>query len=83
MTEEEMGAYFERRNAEEQAQEDSEYDSDEVAASELEQSADRPTLQDPSLWILKVRPGEERNMTVQLLRKCIGKKNAGEVSLVY
>jgi hypothetical protein len=77
MSEEEMAKYFEARHA---AQESSENrTSHDDAYDDISQNSLLPTTRDPSLWIIKVRMGEEKLVTLQLLRKCIARTNAGDV----
>jgi hypothetical protein len=81
MSEQEMLDYFERRHAQEMEEDDDlEDEYAEPADLTAEQSELLPTPQDPTLWFLRVRLGEEKSLVLRLLRKCIAKANADEVS---
>ncbi|KAI6229076.1 Transcription elongation factor SPT5 [Aphelenchoides fujianensis] len=75
MTEEEMGRYFEAKHAQEsyagRTVNDEMFDS-------ISQNSLLPTTKDPNLWIIKVREGQERAITLQLLRRCIAASNTDE-----
>lgn len=73
-----MAAYFESRHADEVAVEGRTANDD--AYDDISQNSLLPTARDPHLWIIKVRMGEEKLVTLQLLRKCIAKSNSGEVN---
>ncbi|KAI6242257.1 Transcription elongation factor SPT5 [Aphelenchoides fujianensis] len=75
LDEEQMAAYFEQRHAEERENRATGTD---AFDGELQQNALQPTTKDPSLWIVRVREGQERAITLQLLRKCIAFGNKGE-----
>ncbi|KAI6216520.1 DRB sensitivity-inducing factor large subunit [Aphelenchoides fujianensis] len=49
------------------------------AAPKRPKSTRKPTTKDPNLWIIKVlRSGQERAITLQLLRRCIASANKDE-----
>lgn len=78
MTEEEMGRYFEARHAQESSYSAANVDSHSADVyDDISQNTLLPTTRDPTLWMIKVRQGEERNITLHLLRKCIASANAG------
>ncbi|KAI6224133.1 Transcription elongation factor SPT5 [Aphelenchoides besseyi] len=79
MTEEEMGRYFEARHAQESYANRSV--NDEMFDS-ISQNSLLPTTKDPNLWIVKVRMGEEKSTTLQLLRKCIAFSNMEDPTFV-
>jgi hypothetical protein len=80
MTEEEMASYFENRHAQEASENRTANDD---AYDDISQNSLLPTTRDPNLWIVKVRMGEEKLVTLQLLRKCIARANTGDVSLNF
>ncbi|KAI6238149.1 Transcription elongation factor SPT5 [Aphelenchoides fujianensis] len=75
MTEEELGRYFDTRHAMDsyhgRTVNDEMFDS-------ISQNSLLPTTKDPNLWIIKVREGQERAITLQLLRRCIAASNTDE-----
>lgn len=77
MTEEEMGQYFEVRHAHENYAAAAAADGQSGDMYDISQNTLLPTTRDPTLWMIKVRHGEERNTTLHLLRKCIASANAG------
>ena len=77
MSEEEMAKYFEARHAQESSENRTSHDD---TYDDISQNSLLPTTRDPNLWIIKVRMGEEKIVTLQLLRKCIARTNAGDVS---
>ncbi|KAI6170255.1 Transcription elongation factor SPT5 [Aphelenchoides besseyi] len=79
MTVEEMGRYFEARHAQESHANRS--INDEMLDS-ISQNSLLPTTKDPNLWIVKVRMGEEKATTLQLLRKCIAFSNMDDPTFV-
>lgn len=79
MTEEEMALYFENRHAQETSENRTTNDE---AYDDISQNSLLPTTRDPNLWIVKVRMGEEKLVTLQLLRKCIARANVGDVSFL-
>lgn len=75
-----MARYFEARHAQENAISRT-HDHD--TYDDISQNSLLPTPRDPNLWIVKVmRPGEEKMVVLQLLRKCIAMSNSGNVSFV-
>ncbi|KAI6202252.1 Micro-fibrillar-associated protein 1 containing protein [Aphelenchoides besseyi] len=79
MDEEQMGIYFEARHAQESYANRS--INDEMLDS-ISQNSLLPTTKDPNLWIVKVRMGEEKATTLQLLRKCIAFSNMDDPTFV-
>ncbi|KAI6195223.1 Transcription elongation factor SPT5 [Aphelenchoides besseyi] len=80
MTEEEMGQYFEARHA-------AEFNGNQAAVNDqvfdsISQNSLLPTVKDPNLWIVKVRMGEEKSTTLQLLHKCVAFSNMADPTLV-
>lgn len=82
MTEEEMIKYFENRYAHEASEGITANDeaADDAPDADFDTDLPLPTTCDPKLWIVKVRMGEEKMTTLQLLRKCIARANIGDVS---
>eukprot|EP00240_Pyramimonas_obovata_P005180 CAMPEP_0118942736 /NCGR_PEP_ID=MMETSP1169-20130426/36749_1 /TAXON_ID=36882 /ORGANISM="Pyramimonas obovata, Strain CCMP722" /LENGTH=394 /DNA_ID=CAMNT_0006887801 /DNA_START=105 /DNA_END=1286 /DNA_ORIENTATION=- len=55
---------------------------DDAEGTEVEQQAMLPTVKDPKLWMVKCRPGTEREVCVQLMQKFITMANAGTPLLI-
>lgn len=45
-------------------------------SNQVEQQAMLPTVKDPKLWIVKCRPGAEREVCVQLMQKFLDRVRA-------
>lgn len=58
-------------------------DEAEFDRSGISQQARLPTVKDPKLWSVKVKPGMERELTVSLMNKYLANKAEGKTPLVY
>ena len=83
MTEEEMGRYFEERHAQESYAAANARSQDSDVYDDISQNSLLPTTRDPTLWMIKVRQGEERATALFLIRKCIASANNGDALGIY
>lgn len=80
MSEEEMARYFEERH---KATSQPARDISDDTIDDIAQHGLVPTTKDPNLWVVKCRMGEEKELSLLLMRKYFTYLNTDEVTVVF